>query len=270
MMRKFCPVTIAMPNVGIERYAGPEHLQATFSDRFIGGGVLRGLGGQEECAFVSHPELIAVLFVTPWLFSGEALEIAGALRCVDHNLHAAYRSNWSLAVTAQYCRLTPALERCPAVTVLMPSLSLQTRDSNFQYEALWIKWHMRQCLAALLPSPYTSIAMPSRSFVTGLWGCGFIYRRSRYVDVGLKFLIQWMCCSMEPSVSKMVFCPFDQSDAVASDPAFLEVVSLLAGNVSVGEVFYSLVHPEYRNARSTFGYILQRLHRSAPTAFATC
>ncbi|CAJ1338756.1 unnamed protein product [Effrenium voratum] len=62
-----------------------------------------------------------------------------------------------------------------------------------------------------------------RKFVSGLWGCGAFCG-----DPELKLLIQWISCSLEPSVESLVFCPFDQRETLL-DAGLLRLLDALTG-----------------------------------------
>ena len=75
----------------------------------------------------------------------------------------------------------------------------------------------------------------------------------------LKFIIQWIGCSLEPSVKKMIFCPWDQRQYLL-DRGLVELEEQLQGNVSVKKVLDLLVQdPDYQTSRSTFTYLLHKL-----------
>ena len=42
--------------------------------------------------------------------------------------------------------------------------------------------------------------------VTGNLGCG-VFRG----DIEIMYMIQWICCSLEPSIKDVIFCPLDQN-----------------------------------------------------------
>merc|ERR1712157_188568 len=109
---------------------------------------------------------------------------------------------------------------------------------------------MRKCSVALrMPSQVNQATM--RSFVSGMWGCG-AFRG----DPELKCIIQWMSCSVEPSVQKLIFCPFDQHDQLVRS-GLAELIGKLEGKIAVQRVLKLLTEdPDYLQTSSTFQYLL--------------
>ena len=75
----------------------------------------------------------------------------------------------------------------------------------------------------------------------------------------LKFIIQWIVCSLEPSVTAMIFCPWDKRQYLL-DCGLDDLKEKLQGKVSVKKVLDLLVQdPDYQTSRSTFRYLLHKL-----------
>ena len=98
------------------------------------------------------------------------------------------------------------------------------------------------------------LTVEAKDLFTGLWGCG-AFRG----DVELKFIIQWIGCSLEPSVRKMIFCPWDKRQYLL-DRGLAELEEQLQGKVSVKKVLDLLVQDtDYETSRSTFTYLMHKL-----------
>ncbi|CAE7211362.1 Parg, partial [Symbiodinium pilosum] len=240
----FCPVEMQEDGVSIFGFDSPQHLQADFANQYLGGGVLSGGGTQEECMFVEFPELLATIYLVERMMPHEAVEMVGARKYIEHNMGGARH----LKRLDQFCRLAPTIGP-PTVAVALDALSYRKRPGHFQYGAEQIQREVQKCCAALVPEDDTS----SRSFVTGLWGCGAFGG-----DMELKFVIQWISCSLTPSVENMVFCPFDQHKNLAA-AGLLDLLSALTGKVSVKTVLDLLVDAEYQSSNNTFRYLLDKL-----------
>ena len=124
-----------------------------------------------------------------------------------------------------------------------------------QYAKVSIQRELRKCMVAVrAPFGYRQ-----RNFVTGNWGCG-CFRG----DIELKYMIQWICSSIEPSVANIVFCPFDQGDFLKK-AGFLDLIKKYEGKVSVNSVLHALAEdPAYMDASTTIRYLLLKLFASWP------
>ncbi|CAJ1405869.1 unnamed protein product [Effrenium voratum] len=209
----FCPLELKEDGVSIHSFGGPEHLQADFANSYLGGGVLSGGGTQEECMFTEFPELLASIYLVERMLPHEAVEIEGARRYVDHNM------GYSREVADGFCR--PSELGAPITAVALDAVSFRRVGKHRQYEMEFIQRDIQKCSAALLPDG--SSAAARRKFVSGLWGCGAFCG-----DPELKLLIQWISCSLEPSVESLVFCPFDQRETLL-DAGLLRLLDALTG-----------------------------------------
>ncbi|CAK9060457.1 unnamed protein product [Durusdinium trenchii] len=253
-----CPVEMKNDGISIHEFGGEAHLQADFANAYLGGGVLSGGGTQEECMFVEFPELLALIYLVEKMAPHEAVEIYGARRYVEHTM-STRRADWP----DQYCR--PVEIGDPIYAVALDAVSFGRRGPHKQYWKEYILQDLRKCSAALL-DPRESTDLKRRKFVTGLWGCG-AFRG----DPELKFIIQWISCSMESSIETMVFCPFDQKEQLLG--AGLEkLLHVMMGKVSVKRAYELLVDANYPKSNETFGFLLRRLEadtRSAPISSAS-
>ncbi|CAK0883273.1 unnamed protein product [Prorocentrum cordatum] len=249
----FCPIDLQQDGVLIHSFVGEQHLQADFANEYLGGAVMRGGGSQEEELFLCCPELLATLFLVERMLDFEAVEIAGLRRYVDHNMCSG--KTWSRS--DQFCRPVPEAERLVNLTtVAMDAICFNSYgklSKSEQYQPANVRREVRKCLVALRP-PAAAGPGARRSFVTGLWGCG-AFRG----DPELKCVIQWICCSLDASVDKMIFCPFDQRECL-SHAGLAELVDLLPGRVSAKRVLDLLVEDQdYAWSSSTFRYLLKKL-----------
>jgi poly(ADP-ribose) glycohydrolase len=216
---------------------------------------MRGGGSQEEELFLCCPELLATLFLVERMLAFEAVEIAGLRRYVHHNMAGSHIAG--LSRSKQFCRPVPEAERRDSLTtVAMDAICFNAygkASKHDQYQPTHVRREIRKCLVALRP-PAAAGSGARRSFVTGLWGCG-AFRG----DPELKCVIQWICCSLDASVDKMIFCPFDQRESL-SHAGLAELVELLPGRVSAKRVFDLLVEDQdYAWSSSTFRYLLKKL-----------
>lgn len=242
----FCPLDLQKDGVSIHAFEGDQNLQADFANMYLGGAVFRGGGSQEESMCVEFTELLAIVYLAESMLPFEAIEIAGLKRYAELNLMASRHLHDR---RDHFCR--PASAAANVTMVAFDALCFNSYgiDKWSQYEPEHIRRELRKCLAALIPT-----GTGTRDFVTGLWGCG-AFRG----DPELKFVIQWICCSLEPSVAKMVFCPWDQYDALVN-AGILDLIQKLADKVSVSKVVALLCEdPDFMQARSTFAYLLEKL-----------
>ncbi|CAE7246205.1 Parg [Symbiodinium sp. CCMP2592] len=241
----FCAVEMQQDGVSIHGFDGPNHLQADFANQYLGGGVLSGGGTQEECMFVEFPELLASIYLVERMLPHEAVEMVGARKFVEHNMGAGRHTKRD----EQFCRPAATIGP-PIVAVALDAISYRRKPGYFQYAGEQILREVQKCCAALAPDAGTG----RRKFVTGLWGCGAFGG-----DSELKFVIQWMSCSLTPSVESMVFCPFDQQRHLTG-AGLPELLATLAGKVKVKTVLECLVDDaDYSSSRNTFRYLLEKL-----------
>eukprot|EP00435_Cladocopium_sp_Y103_P051234 s2172_g15.t2 len=243
----FCHVEMMEDGVSIHSFGGKEHLQADFANSYLGGGVLSGGGTQEECMFTEFPELLASIYVTERMLPHEAVEIQGARRYAEHTMGGRH-----VAWSEQFCR--PTEIGAPIDAVALDAVSFGRKGPHKQYWPDYIQQDIRKCSAALL-QPELDKA-DRRKFVTGLWGCGAFRGEPE-----LKFLIQWISCSMESSIQSMVFCPFDQKQKLIAKglSRVLEVV----GQASVKRVLEILVDARFAKSNDTFAFVLSQLGEEA-------
>eukprot|EP00930_Biecheleria_cincta_P008671 TRINITY_DN110200_c0_g1_i1.p1 TRINITY_DN110200_c0_g1~~TRINITY_DN110200_c0_g1_i1.p1 ORF type:complete len:451 (-),score=70.19 TRINITY_DN110200_c0_g1_i1:114-1466(-) len=224
----FCAFELQQDGVSIHDFAGAEHLQADFANEYLGGGVMSGGGSQEESMFIEYTELLVTVFLVEKMLPFEAVEITGAQKYIEHNMMGSRNRQRE----TQFCR--PAgLANSPITAVAMDAICFNSYgkvSKSSQYQSVHVQREMRKCLAAL-SLPEEADTGTRRSFVTGLWGCG-AFRG----DAELKCMIQWMCCSLEPSVGKLIFCPFDQHQRLI-DSGLVQLIETLGGKVSVKAVF---------------------------------
>lgn len=249
----FCPFDLQQDKVSIHEFVGEANLQADFANAYLGGGVLSGGGSQEESMFVEFTELLVTMFLVEKMHPFEAVEIAGAKKYVEHNMMGARH----LERSEQFCR--PVDNGPEITTVALDAICFNRHggvNKNQQYEPTHLLREVRKCLAATGLPTREDLSGRKRNFVTGLWGCG-AFRG----DMELKCIIQWVCCSIDPSVEKVVFCPWDQH-AFLEGKGLLQLVDQLQGKVSVKKVLELLVEDqEYLSARSTFLYLLEKLSK---------
>ena len=114
-----------------------------------------------------------------------------------------------------------------------------------------------RCASASLPwfcPPPIFLCRSRRSFVTGCWGCGVFCG-----DVELKFMIPWLCCSLEPSLKQMIFCPFSNQAELDRNGCLDKLVGKLTWKVQVKLVLDSFWDPAYRESYSTLEYLFDKL-----------
>jgi hypothetical protein len=175
---------------------------------------------------------MALIFLVQRILLHEAVEIAGARKYVEHNMQGASR----LQRNQQYCQRMAVTEGTDMVMVAFSATNYKRYHKRAQYEPEHIRWEMRKCLAALALPP--NFPLCRRSCVTGCWGCGVFCG-----DVELKFMIQWMRCSLEPSLKQMIFCPFI-NQAELDNSGFLDkLVGNLTGKVQAKRVLDLLLGP---------------------------
>jgi len=255
----FCPLDLQPDKVSITSFTGVNHLQADFANKYIGGGVLGGGGTQEESMFLEYTELLATCFLVERMQDFEAVEIEGAKRYVQHNMTAArHLDKWE----EQFCHpVDLETEASTAVVVAMDALNFNAYRARYkfeQYQPHNIQREIRKCFAAL-SSPTTSESSTKRTFVTGAWGCGAFYG-----DIELKCMIQWICCSLQPSLASMTLCPFDHHQQLI-EGGLADLLAVLPGRVQVKKVLELLVgDPDYLRSRSTFQYLLRKLDNYRP------
>ena len=104
------------------------------------------------------------------------------------------------------------------------------------------------------PGSPPNVPLCRRRFVTGCWGCGVFCG-----DVELKFMIQWMCCSLEPSLQQMIICPFSNQAELDRNGCLDKLVGTLAGEVQVKGVLDLLLDPACMASCSTLEYLLDKL-----------
>ena len=100
----------------------------------------------------------------------------------------------------QYCQPMVVTEGAEMVMVAFNATNYKRYHKRAQSEPEHIRWEMLKCLVALV-LPFFHLCR--RSFVTCCWGCGVFCG-----DVELKLMIQWMRCSLEPSLKQMICCAF--------------------------------------------------------------
>ncbi|CAL1168378.1 unnamed protein product [Cladocopium goreaui] len=242
----FCPVELMEDGVSIHSFGGKEHLQADFANSYLGGGVLSGGGTQEECMFTEFPELLAIIYVTERMLPHEAVEIQGARRYAEHTMGG--RHAWS----EQFCRATEI--GAPIDAVALDAVSFGRKGPHKQYWPDYIQQDIRKCSAALLLPEMDKTFR--RKFVTGLWGCGAFRGEPE-----LKLLIQWISCSMEPSIQSMVFCPFDQKQKLIAK-GLLRVLEVI-GQASVKRVLDILEDARFAKSNDTFAFVLSQFEEAS-------
>lgn len=248
----FCPFDLQQDGVSIHDFPdAAQHLQADFANEYLGGGVMSGGGSQEESMFVDFTELLATLLVVERMRPFEAVEIHGPKKFVEQNMMAARH----LHKKDQFCR--PVAEvGGPITTVAFDALCFNSHGTVTkwdQYKPPQLQRELRKCQAALgLPDA----VVPSgtrRSFVSGNWGCG-AFRG----DLELKCVLQWISCSMEPSMTGLVYCPFDQHRQLTK-AGLTKLVERLQGKAAVRTVLELLLRDDFQRASSTFAYLLEKL-----------
>lgn len=195
--------------------------------------------------FVEFPELLASIYLVERMLPHEAVEMVGARKFVEHNMGAARHTKRE----EQFCRAAATIGP-PIEAVALDALSYRRKPGYFQYAGEQIHRELQKCCSALAPDACTG----RRKFVTGLWGCGAFGG-----DSELKFVVQWMSCSLTPSVESMVFCPFDQQRHLTG-AGLPELLTTLTGKVQVKTVLECLVDDaDYSSSRNTFRYLLEKL-----------
>jgi poly(ADP-ribose) glycohydrolase len=222
---------------------------------YLGGGVMQGGGSQEESMFVEYTELLVTLFLVERMLPFEAVEITGARKYVEHNMMGAWGKPWE----SQFCRPS-ALSEEIITTVALDAMCFNRHGEATpadQFQPKHVRREFRKCAAALVQLPQESAPRITRSFASGLWGCG-VFRG----DPELKCVIQWICCSLEPSVDRLVFCPFNLKQKLLED-GLEQLQQILPGKVRVKKVVELLTEdPDYMRSPNTFRYILKKLERS--------
>ena len=72
-------------------------------------------------------------------------------------------------------------------------------------------------------------------------------------------MIQWMCCSLEPSLKQMIFFPFSKQAELDRNGCLDKLVGKLTMKVQVKRVVDLLLDPAYRGSYSTLEYVLDKL-----------
>lgn len=246
-----CPFDLQQDAVSIHDFVGDGYLQADFANEYLGGGVLCGGGSQEESLFLECTELLASIFLVEKMLSFEAVEVAGAMKYVEHNMMGSrYRHK-----SEQFCRPVQ-VSNCTLTVVAFDAICFNAYGSvskGSQYQPPHIFREVTKCSAALCLPQHANPSI-QRSFVTGNWGSG-AFRG----DLELKCIIQWMCCSLEPSIETMIYCPFDQYQRLV-DSGSVDIIAQLAGKVSVKTILCLLTEdPDYMRSSSTFRYLLDKV-----------
>ena len=97
----------------------------------------------------------------------------------------------------------------------------------------------------------SSVGAIPRSFVTGRWGCGAFGG-----DVELKFVIQWGCCSANPSTERMVFCPFERGEALVDAGVHMRLHQFRGKPAR--HVLDLLLREDYADTKGTLSYLIER------------
>jgi len=203
--------------------------------------------------FLECTELLVTMFLVEKMLPFEAVEIHGAKKYVEHNMAGA-RSKKRHEHFCRPAHLSDTIAVAVALDAICYNAYGQVKKAD-QYEPIQIQRELRKCLVALR-SPKQETVVKSRSFITGLWGCG-AFRG----DMELKCVLQWMCCSLEPSIDRMVFCPFDQHQQLVKG-GFQDLIAKFTGKMRVKQVLDLLEHPDYLQAPSTFQYLLSNVPSS--------
>ncbi|XP_053993594.1 poly(ADP-ribose) glycohydrolase-like [Hylaeus volcanicus] len=207
-------------------------LQADFASHKIGGGTLRSGCAQEEIFFLTHPETIAVSFLTEPLCKNEALIIKGVNRYVAHQ---GYSSRLTCLGPAHWhekqqnyipTRFQNSL--VPTTIVAVDAIHYKSREDSFnQFKRSHFMRDLQKLYSALEATITDSDLTEKRTpFASGHWGCG-VFRG----DIELKSIIQWLAASR--SQRQLIYCITGSNKKFLSEPdiRFLSTVYPTVGSL---------------------------------------
>ncbi|KAL4512184.1 hypothetical protein ABPG72_005186 [Tetrahymena utriculariae] len=180
----------------IEDFLQSQHIHIDFANQCIGGGVLDTGRVQEEIMFVTNPELLICCQICECIEDKEGILITGAERYSSYTGYSqtfAFEDNFidpRGIDTQRNCRQT--------AIVAIDALFFHEHILALQYQPKMI---FRELIKALTGFQITDYTPKGHQIVTGNWGCG-----SFHGDVQLKFIIQWIACSMQER--DMIYCTF--------------------------------------------------------------
>jgi len=161
-------------------------LQADFANRCLGGGVLSQGCVQEEIRFAISPELVVSRLLMAPLLPLEAAIITGSKRFTAYDGYAS-----SFTCTGLCTDPAPVHPRNKAVhsfVVALDATNFHHADRSVQYG---VGNMLRETNKALAAVQFKDVRADSLAFASGNWGCGAFGG-----DPQLKFLLQWMACSV--------------------------------------------------------------------------
>jgi len=176
---------------GIEDAAGA--LQADFANEYIGGGVFFSGCVQEEIRFAVSPELLVACLLCEVMAPNEAVVIAGAQQ---FSRYAGYGHSFEYAGPWEDASALDGRRRRDVHVVAFDALMCV---GDFQYQAEGMLRELVKAMAAFQGDQHD--LPPRRRLATGNWGSGVFAG-----DPQLKFLLQWMACSV--SGRDMDYFPF--------------------------------------------------------------
>lgn len=167
-----------------------------FANQEVGGGVLGNGAAQEEILFICNPELLLARLICPVLRDSEAIRVSNVRRVVDYT---GYMKDFRICgkVLGDRHRFNHLIADATNYN------SRRLREKEYQFQPFPILREINKLLVGLR-------GWKRKVFVTGNWGCGCFGGDRR-----LKFLLQWIACSLS-GVERMIFCPFQASSELAS------------------------------------------------------
>jgi hypothetical protein len=251
--RQLCPVAVRADGTKDDV---PQALHADFANAFVGGGVLMGLTASEEVTFTVCPELLVSMLFCERMLDYEAIVIAGAQRWARHTGYGSSFACGGMADGACEAAALDGLMRRPMHMVAMDALEA-CGDGSAQFEQAAMRRELLKALVAFRGDEAEAEGGGRlRPVATGNWGCGTFGG-----DPQLKFLLQWMACSV--AGREMVY--FTHGDS-RIQPQVDAVVEVLSGR-TVGEVWRLLGPRALRGGEClpfSFGRLLAEAQQQKP------
>lgn len=228
--------SVPLANVKVNRDGAIEGargaLQADFANMYIGGGVFTFGRVQEEIRFSICPELLVSCLFCEVMAPNEAIIIVGAQQFAQYTGYGG-----SFHCTGPYVDSIALDEHCRR-DVHVAAFDAMVCTGDFQYEAGGMLRELVKATAAFAGDAHEEGAQPRRPLATGNWGSGAFSG-----DPQLKFLLQWMACTM--AGRDMLYYPF-------GDPRMAELETAVArwSGTTVGDVWHQLLHTHATQPRN--------------------